>query len=354
MYELREKKEEGPKKPVWKKAAACILALLLFFACSALLYVTKLATSTQKIPDADIKAISNDYLNEATEKQMDDYWTVAIFGVDSRNGNIGKGTSADTQMLLTLNRANGEIRLVSVYRDTLLMSNVKEGKCRKISSSYSEGGPEQAVTALNENLDLKIGDYVSFSWKAAADAVNVLGGIDMDITKAEYAYINAFITETVDCTGIPSVHLTGPGPAHLDGVQAVAYSRLRLMDTDMNRTERQRKVIEAVLEKLKQADLPTINRLLETVLPQVATSIDIGDYLELGKNAGNYRIVKTEGFPTVYKAATLGKLGSCLIPNTLESNVTALHEFLYEDQDYQNSDRVKEIGGEIIKQALGE
>ena len=222
MYELREKKEEGTKKPVWKKAAACILALLLFFACSALLYVTKLATSTQKIPDADIKAISNDYLNEATEKQMDDYWTVAIFGVDSRNGNIGKGTSADTQMLLTLNRANGEIRLVSVYRDTLLMSNVKEGKCRKISSSYSEGGPEQAVTALNENLDLKIGDYVSFSWKAAADAVNVLGGIDMDITKAEYAYINAFITETVDCTGIPSVHLTGPGPAHLDGVQAVA------------------------------------------------------------------------------------------------------------------------------------
>lgn len=66
MYELREKKEEGTKKPVWKKAAACILALLLFFACSALLYVTKLATSTQKIPDADIKAISNDYLNEAT------------------------------------------------------------------------------------------------------------------------------------------------------------------------------------------------------------------------------------------------------------------------------------------------
>ena len=162
MYELREKKEEGTKKPVWKKAAACILALLLFFACSALLYVTKLATSTQKIPDADIKAISNDYLNEATEKQMDDYWTVAIFGVDSRNGNIGKGTSADTQMLLTLNRANGEIRLVSVYRDTLLMSNVKEGKCRKINSSYTEGGPEQAVTALNENLDLKIGDTFPF------------------------------------------------------------------------------------------------------------------------------------------------------------------------------------------------
>lgn len=354
MYELRDKKEEGTKKSIWKKAAACVLALLLFFICSALLYVTKLATFIQKIPDADIKSVSNDFLNEVTEKQMDDYWTIAIFGVDSRNGSLGKGTSADAQLLLTLNRVSGEIRLASVYRDTLLMSNVKEGKCRKINSSYAEGGPEQAVAALNENLDLKIGDYVSFSWKAATDAVNLLGGVDMDITKAEYAFINAFITETAECTGVPAVQLTGPGPAHLDGVQTVAYCRLRLMDSDMNRTERQRKVLEKVLDKLRQADLTTINRLLETILPQVSTSIGMEDFLKLGKNAGNYRLVKTEGFPTEYKAARLGKLGDCLIPNTLETNVAELHKFLYKDQEYQISDRVKEISGEIIKQALGE
>ena len=354
MYELKDKKKEGTRKPIWKKAAACVMALILFFICSAMLYVTKLASTIQKIPDADIKEIKNDNLKEETEEKMGGYWTVAIFGVDSRDGNLGRGTNAATQMVLTVKRDSGEIRLASVYRDTLLMSNVAEGKCRKINSSYAEGGPEQAVTALNENLDLDIMDYVSFSWSAAADAVNLLGGIDMDITKAEYAYINSFITETVERTGIPSVHLTGPGLTHLDGVQAVAYCRLRLMDTDMQRTERQRKVIEAVLEKLKTADLATINRLLETVLPQVSTSITMADGLSLGKNAGKYHMVKTEGFPQEYGTATIGKLGHCVIPNTLETNVAGLHKFLYEDEDYQISDRVREIGREIVKQAVGE
>lgn len=354
MYELRDKKNNGIKSPIWKKAAACLLAILLFFICSALLYVTKLATSVQKIPDADISEVKNNHLKEETEKKLDDYWTVAIFGVDSRDGNVGKGANADTQMLLSLNKANGEIRLASVYRDTLLMSNIMEEKCRKINSSYAEGGPEQAVSALNENLDLNISDFVSFSWNAAADAVNVLGGIDIDITEAEYAYINAFITETVERTGIPSAHLTKPGPSHLDGVQAVAYCRLRLMDTDMNRTERQRRVMEKVLEKMKQADLSTVNRLLETVLPQVATSMTMADYMELAKHIGNYRLVKNSGFPASYEVARVGRLGDCLIPNTLESNVAELHDFLYENKDYECSDRVKEIAKEIVKQALGE
>ena len=112
--------------------------------------------------------------------------------------------------------------------------------------------------------------------------------------------------------------------------------------------------MEAVLEKLKTADLATINRLLETVLPQVSTSITMADGLSLGKNAGKYHMVKTEGFPQEYGTATIGKLGHCVIPNTLETNVAGLHKFLYEDEDYQISDRVREIGREIVKQAVGE
>lgn len=144
-------------------------------------------------------------------------------------------------MVLTVKRDSGEIRLASVYRDTLLMSNVAEGKCRKINSSYAEGGPEQAVTALNENLDLDIMDYVSFSWSAAADAVNLLGLGSTGITKGGICLHQLVYYRDRERTGIPSVHLTGPGLTHLDGVQAVAYCRLRLMDTDMQRTERQRR-----------------------------------------------------------------------------------------------------------------
>lgn len=174
-------------------------------------------------------------------------WTVAVFGVDSRDGNTKKAL-ADVQMVCTLDRETGEIRLASVFRDTYLKIDSK-GTYHKINEAYFKGGQKQAVDALEENLDLKIDDYAAFNWKAVAEAINVLGGIDLEITPAEFKYINGFITETVNSTGIGSTQLKQAGANHLDGVQAVAYSRLRLMDTDFQRTERQRKVIALALEK---------------------------------------------------------------------------------------------------------
>ena len=158
------------------------------------------------------------------------HWTVAVFGLDSRDGNTDNAL-ADVQMICSIDRATGEIKLVSVYRDTYLKID-SEGTYHKINEAYFKGGHEQALYALEENLDLDIDDYAAFNWKTVAEAINVLGGIDLEITNAEFDYINSFITETVESTGIASVHLTQPGMNHLDGVQAVAYSRLRLMDTD--------------------------------------------------------------------------------------------------------------------------
>ena len=194
-------------------------------------------------------------------------WTVAVFGVDSRDGNTKKAL-ADVQMICTLDRETGEIRLVSVYRDTYLKIDSK-GTYHKINEAYFKGGQKQAVDALAENLDLDIDDYATFNWKAVAEAINVLGGIDLEITPAEFKYINAFITETVNSTGLGSVQLKQAGPNHLDGVQAVAYCRLRLMDTDFQRTERQRKVITLALEKARQADAATLTSLAKAILPQM-------------------------------------------------------------------------------------
>lgn len=339
---------------ILKKIGIFILSICLFLICSAVLYVTKLASMPQKLPETEgnIAGITNANLEEVTEKKMDDYWTIAIFGVDSRNGEIGAGTNADTQMVMTVNRADGAIRLVSVYRDTFLIRNTETNSFGKINSAYAEGGPVQNVMALNTNLDLKITDYITFSWKAAVDAINMLGGIDLEITDAEWYFINAFITETVNCTGVASSHLSGPGMQHLDGVQAVAYSRLRLSDTDMKRTERQRKVIELVLEKAHQSGWEELMGVMSVVLPQTATSLQFDDLAMMAKNITEYKIVETGGFPFDQEEASLGAHGACLIPNTLESNVTRLHRLLYQDEDYQCSDKVKEIGKEILKQAV--
>lgn len=275
------------------------------------------------------------------------YWTIVVYGVDSRDGNVGKGALADVQILCSINRKTGEIRLASVFRDTYLKID-SEGTYHKINEAYFLGGREQAGEALKENLDLHIEDYATFNWKAVVDGINVLGGIDLEITDKEFAYINSFITETVESTGVGSVHLEHSGMNHLDGVQAVAYARLRLMDTDFNRTERQRKVLGLAMEKAKQADFNTLRTLIGTVFPQISTSIGVDDLLVMAKDAKKYYIGQTSGFPFSHSEMKIGKR-DCVIPTTLESNVIQLHEFLYDDTQFEPSGVVKIISAHIAE-----
>ena len=276
------------------------------------------------------------------------YWNIAVFGVDSRDGNT-KNALADVQMICSIDRSTGEIRLVSVYRDTYLKIN-SEGTYHKINEAYFKGGHKQAVSALEENLDIKIDDYATFNWKSVAEAINILGGIDLEITPAEFKYINGFITETVNSTGIGSYQLEQAGMNHLDGVQAVAYSRLRLMDTDFQRTERQRKVVELALAKAKQADVSTLTSLAAYMVQEISTSVGVGDVLPLAKDIGKYHIGETAGFPFSRQTKKIGKM-DCVVPTTLESNVVLLHQFLYgEEISYSPSSSVRKISAHISEE----
>lgn len=282
------------------------------------------------------------------------YWTIAIFGVDSRDGNLGKGALSDVEMLASINKKTGEIRLVSVFRDSYLRISNQEDNYDKINEAYFLGGHEQAVHALENNLNLKIDDYATFNWKAVVDAINVLGGVDIEITDKEFAYINSFITETVNSTGVGSYQLEHSGMNHLDGVQAVAYARLRLMDTDFNRTERQRKVLGQAMEKAKASNFKTLRTLVGAVYPQISTSIGVDDVLTLAKGAKKYYIGQTSGFPFSHQEMKIGKK-SCVIPTTLESNVVQLHAFMYDQEQYDAPASVKDISNYIAaKTGLGE
>ena len=252
-------------------------------------------------------------------------------------------------MIANLNRETGEIKLASVFRDTYL--NVSDKNTyNKINAAYALGGPEQAVKALNKNLDLNITHYVAFNWKAVATAINILGGVDIDISKSEFYYINAFITETVKGTGIGSVQLKSAGVNHLDGVQAVAYGRLRLMDSDYARTERQRLVIQKAFEKAKKADFATLNSLVGNMSAMCATNINVNDLLPMVKNITKYHLGDSMGFPAARgeKKIKIGKNNAaCVIPQTLVSNVTSLHNFLYAEENYTPSSTVQTISSKI-------
>lgn len=301
-------------------------------------------------PEWSAKSVANEELSLEDISKMKGYWMIAVFGVDSRGTNVGKGTNADVNMICCINRDTGEIKLVSVFRDSYLNIDDKD-TYNKINQAYANGGPEQAVKALNKNLDLNITDYITFNWKAVADAINILGGVEIEISPAEFAYINSFITETAETTGLYTTQFKSSGVKQMDGVQAVAYGRLRLMDSDYARTARQRKVIEKAFEKCKQADIAKLNQLLEIVMPQVATSMTLPDLTQMALGVTKYHLSDTAGFPFAPGDVNMGKKGACVIPLTLESNVIQLHEFLFdEEESYVPTDTVKRISESISKQ----
>ena len=332
--------------------AAEIAVIILMILGGAFWYVYHRTFGSMQKVEFNEDQVKNVNLSQEQIDDMKGYMTVACFGVDSRSEhgkmNVGKGTNSDVNMIANINLETGEIRLVSVFRDSYLNINDKNSY-NKINAAYAQGGPEQAVKALNKNLGLNITQYATFNWKAVADAINILGGVDVELSDAEFSWINAFITETVKETGIGSVQLTHAGKVHLDGIQAVAYGRIRYADTDYARTERQRIILQKAFEKAKNADWATLNCLIQTIMPQLATNIDITDMVPLARRITKFHIGETAGFPAARGEQDVGKIGDCVIPQTLEYNVKELHKFLFDEEDYQVPSNVKEYSNHIAQ-----
>lgn len=337
---LRRKKKK--KALIRRIIGIAVLEILTLGAVFCVWAVQYRLSSVQEV-EFNTEKVKNTNIDVTKQQQMQGYWTVAVFGVDSRDGSVGKGANADVQIVVNIDMGTGDVKLLSVYRDTYL--NLGAGsRFAKINEAYADGGPEQAVAALNKNLDLNIEHYATFNWKAVADAISMIGGVDVDLTEKEAFYMNAYITETGvkgKITDNPAAeYIKGPGKQHLDGLQAVAYARLRYMDDDFSRTKRQREVISQVLEKAKKADLVTLTSIIDTVLPQLAFNVNAGDLVQLAKGISRYNIVGSEGFPKDLKTQMMGKKGDCVIPTSLASNVTWAHSFLFGDNDYNPSDAV--------------
>ena len=348
-------KKEKRKKSLWKKIlllSVIEILTLVMIVCAG--YVVRYMNIKPEV-QFNIKNVKNQNIDVTKQEQMQGYWTIAVFGVDSRDGGVGRGANADVQLIVCIDRATGAVKLASVFRDTYL--NLAAGsRFAKINEAYADGGPEQAVAALNKNLDLDIEHYATFNWRAVADVITMLGGVDIDITEKEFKYMNAYIHETsieskVNVKNPAAEYIKKPGMQHLDGVQAVAYARLRYMDDDFTRTKRQREVISQVLDKAKKADLATLTTVIDTVLPQIAFNVDVGDILELAKGVNKYNIVGSEGFPYDLRTQMMGKKGDCVIPLSLASNVTKLHEYLFGDENYKPSSAVWTFSDKIASDA---
>lgn len=336
--------KKGRRLAPWKIAVLAGLLLIVTSVSGAVYYVNHLLGKTMDL-GVDMEEKTNPNLDIETKRVQKGFWKIAVFGVDSTDGNLGKGANSDVIIICSLNWETGEIKMASVYRDTYLKVGEKN-PYRKINEAYARGGPDQAIEALNENLDIEVDDFVSVNWKAIADGINILGGVDIEVTPEEFTQINGYITSVVENTGIPSYHLKAPGYQHVDGVQAVAYCRLRKMDTDFRRTERQRAVISQCLARAKAADLKVLRTVILACFPQVSTSVDMQDLIDLAFVVKDFHIGDTSGFPFDLKIQDVGKL-DCVVPVTLSSNVVKLHQFLFGTENYNPSDHVQRISEDI-------
>ncbi len=310
-----------------------ILLAVVFFVVSKL---GKIERNTEIMNDVEV----NEDLNSETLEVMENYRTVAIFGLDNRsNGNLTSGNS-DVIMLATINNETQEVKLCSVYRDTYL--DIGGGKFRKCNSAFSKGGPEAAISMLNKNLDLNISDYVTVDFNAVVKCIDLLGGIEMTITDEEAHYMIGYMDEINKLTDHNSQVPTEGGTYVLDGVQATAYARIRYTTgDDYKRTERQRDVIMAMVEKAQQADLNTINKIIDEVFGDIETSFTNADLISLAAQVFNYKITGSAGFPFATNTITLGSKGNVVAPCTLESNVIELHKYLYDNDAYEPSTTVQ-------------
>ena len=289
----------------------------------------------------------NESLQESTMETMKGYTTVALFGLDTREaGQLGSGNRSDTIIIANINNDTKEVKLVSVYRDTYL--NLTNGKYNKCNSAYSSGGPAQAISMLNTNLDLDIEYYVSVDFAALTKTVDLLGGIDIDVDDTEIEHLNNYIVETSKVTGIQTQPLTSTGLQTLDGVQATSYCRIRYTaGDDFKRTERQREVIMQLVSKAKKMDISKVNDIIDAVFPLIATNYTNDELVAMAPQLLTYDIVDTTGFPFDKANATVKGKGSCVVPVNLEENVKQLHEYLFGNADYQPSNEVTEISSKI-------
>ena len=354
----QEQEQQGTKRRWVKSVPLLIVEVFILFLAIGILYVVVTATDEVERKDIDKENIViNEEVAEAMktdeskEEAVKGYRSIALFGVDARDGELGKGTRSDSIIIASINQDTQEIKLISVFRDTYL--NLGNDSYNKCNAAYAQGGPEQAINMLNTNMDLDITDYVTVGFGGLIDAVDALGGIEMEITEKEISHLNNYQLSMAKDMGVDYIPIENSGVQLLNGMQATAYCRIRYGGgDDFRRAERQRNVLTAMMNKAKGASVSELTDMVNAILPQVQTSLGLNDILSVLGSVAGYNVVASDGFPFADNRAgvRLGSKGDCIVPDDLEENVIELHDLLYPETDYKPSKQVVSISEEIEEQ----
>lgn len=255
---------------------------------------------------------------------------IALFGVDRRA--VDEASRSDAIIILSIDEKHKKIKMSSIMRDTYV-EIVNHGDT-KINHAYAYGGPQLAIRTLNENFNLDIRDYVTVDFFNLEKIIDTMGGVTIDVKKNEINLINDNMTEVALIEKKVILEVVNSGPQTLNGLQAVAYSRIRYTaGGDFVRTERQRTLISSMITKIESLGITEFPSVVSKLLPYTETSIKSIDILKLGTKVltANITTLNQERFPL--DGYCKGKMmdGVWYLVADMDATTEQLHKYIYED-----------------------
>lgn len=267
-------------------------------------------------------------VTEEVKEELSGYRNIVLFGIDDADGYTGR---SDCIIIFSIDQKTKNVKMTSIYRDTYV--EVPGHGYTKINHAFAYGGATLAMSTINRNLDLNITEYVTINFQVVKDVVDSVGGVEINVTSKE-------------ATQIPGI--SKAGTYNLNGTQALAYGRIRKIDSDEKRTERMRTVVDKVFSKVKKMSPLEMNKIADEILPELHTNIKKSEITKIMKDVTSYKIGESMGWPYEVEGKMISKVWYG-IPKTLQESVQKLHEELFEETDYKTTETVENISNTIIK-----
>lgn len=259
---------------------------------------------------------------------QDGWMNILLLGCDSYTTNDRQRT--DSMIIVSINLDTKAVKMTSLMRDIWITVPGKDSH-RKLTELCTVGGPEMTMQAINENFGMDLSKYALISMAGIAEIIDLLGGLDLDVTEAERKALNRGLFDLSGLSGMEQLEQSGEG-VHLNGNQATAYARIRNIDSDFVRTERQRTVLLAMAEKLKNnVGMATLLTIIQTLLEYVETNMNLAEIMSVASAGLGADLSQVEQLRLPvdgsYESGMYGDVWA-IKPN-FEKNAQALHTFIY-------------------------
>lgn len=337
----RSNSKRNQKKRSKGKIAGIIIGIIIIIILAIIggmyYYATHILNNLDRVQiQQDNKSLGIDSQVDTELSKFKGITNVVIFGVDEPKGTPGR---SDTIMIATIDTNNNTLKLTSIMRDSYV--NIPGYGMNKINAAYAFGGPQLALKTINENYGMNLKYYVTEDFTTLPKLVNLMGGITVNLTQAEIDAMKAPQWQLNDMSHENAAYITTPGEHTLNGIQAMAYCRIRdHVGGDYARTYRQRAVMQQLFTKIKALPVTQIPGVIEQILPTVQTNLSNTQIMEMGSEILKMGTSKIQEGRVPLNSQSHGEMISgqwYLVFNQQETN-KELHDFIFENKPLPNTE----------------